>query len=123
MYMSIENVKNFFEKLQDDKELQNELTSIYKGKQREIKTKIVKIGSEVGYEFSEADFHEMIEEITDSMQQSEQLDDNQLEEIAGGNEAAWDTLTQINYTVCVFTAVHHCDLEMYLRKTEKEESL
>lgn len=117
--MSKENVKLFFEKIQTDEEMQKKLKNIYKEDSEDVQAKIVKLGTEAGYPFNEADVREVVDETNNRILQSEELDDTQLETVVGGKTAAWSALSEYEFTACLHSTVQDCDPEQFLYKLKR----
>lgn len=81
--MSKENVQLFFEKVKEDEELQKVVNQLFETSEREIRMGFIQLGSDLGYFFSEADLV-AFQRDNIIVEREGQLNDNQLERIAGG---------------------------------------
>lgn len=82
--MSRESVKLFFEKVREDEDLQGKMKELYSENQLRLQESIIKLGAESGCNFSAEDMQQLAQETAVMMQKNEELDDAQLEEVAGG---------------------------------------
>lgn len=83
--MSKENVKLFFEKVEQDEQLQERLKKVQTENKAKAQASIVNIGKETGYDFSTEDLQQVAQEVVASIQQNEELDDAALEAVSGGS--------------------------------------
>ncbi len=86
--MSKETVKEFFVKLEEDKELQEKFKSEIKDVNQEseeaVGGKIVGIAKEAGFEFSMDDLLSARKDLLDQVNENTELDDSSLKAVAGG---------------------------------------
>lgn len=77
--MSVEQVKKFYEQIQEEEDLQSE----FEGPETEeaLVEKAVALGSEHGFEFSAEDVKTVMEQ---ARAEAEELDEAELEDVAGG---------------------------------------
>lgn len=87
--MSVENVKQFLLKVQEDKEVQTRLASLHATSQEEIMKGLIDLAAELGYSFNETDLQRMIAEVSSNMEQTTELEEKELEAIAGGRTEKW----------------------------------
>jgi predicted ribosomally synthesized peptide with nif11-like leader len=87
--MSVENVKSFYKRLEEDEEFRAEIAKDETLKDLDI-GKLVTVASKDGYEFTETDFEKAKEEYGDT-----ELSEAELEKVAGG----------LGYGVCVFVGI------------------
>lgn len=108
--MSKENVKLFLQKVSEDVQLQQKVKGLYAENQENIQESIVKLGIENGYDFSKEDMQQLAQETAAALQQNGELDDAQLEAVAGGRGFGVGDLIFISImslgTACLASAVH-----------------
>lgn len=83
--MSKENVKLFFEKVQEDEELQQHLYRLTGEKREEHAEKTVEVAREYGYTFSKEDLGEIVIEKLSTVVERGELSEEELEAVTGGN--------------------------------------
>ena len=96
--MSKTNVQLFFEIARSDQDLQNKIKTLLTEKKEQSLENLVTLGSEVGYEFSKEDLLQVVKETAAKMNQGE-LDDDQLEAVAGGDTPGWVALSIGSYGI------------------------
>lgn len=87
--MSFENAEKFYEKVQADQGLQQKIGELAKENPQGITTVIINTAKENGYEFNEAEMKAFIAEEAKKVNFSGELDDTELESVAGGGKWAW----------------------------------
>ena len=85
--MSKENIALFYEKVKDDQGLQEIIKGLAGKSQEEVIGAVVKLGGENGFHFTAEDLKAYAEEKAAEHNQSGELDDSQLEAVAGGGSA------------------------------------
>lgn len=104
-----ENVRQFFNKAEEDLRLQKALKEIIVEGDQHGLAQVVKLGAETGFTFNESALREIIAETVASIEQNGELNDSELEAVAGGNQKYWDELSKIQYTLCVHSAINRCN--------------
>lgn len=77
--MSAEDLENFFEQVSKDEDLKSEFDGLED--QEAIVEKALQLGEEQGYEFTEEEVHRVIQQ---TMDESGELSEEQLEQVSGG---------------------------------------
>lgn len=90
--MSKENVKLFMEKMQTSEELQEKVKELYSKNRTSFQEGIIKLGTESGCEFSAEDLQQLAEIKAEALHQHGELDDSQLENVAGGYGNLWHSI-------------------------------
>ena len=80
--MSVEQVKEFYEQVSEDEDLQSEFEGLES--EEAVVEKTVALGSEHGFEFNAEDVKNALKQ---ARAEAEELDDADLEDVAGGSSA------------------------------------
>lgn len=83
--MSSENIALFYEKVEQDDRLQEQVASMIKEEQSKLNEQVVNIASENGFTFSNEDVQQFIKQSLHSHRADGELDDGELEHVAGGS--------------------------------------
>lgn len=84
--MSKENIQSFFESLQEDSKEQEQILTA--PDLSTLSSTTVKLGRDAGYEFTEEEFDSFLTEIDEAVQPPEELSEEDLESVAGGDKVA-----------------------------------
>lgn len=104
--MSIDNVKMFFKKIGEDQELLDKVKGLHDEHQENLRASLVKLGADAGYPFDTEDLERFRQEIMADTGLNEELDDAQLEAVAGGSEELWIFISVTTLgIVCAFSAL------------------
>jgi predicted ribosomally synthesized peptide with nif11-like leader len=82
--MSMENAKAFYEKVKVDQGLQQKIGSLVQQDPAGMEAAIIKVAGESGFQFSLAELKEFLKKTAESESQSRELNDAELESVAGG---------------------------------------
>lgn len=83
--MSLENAKAFYQKVKGDQDLQQKIGQFAKEDPKGIEAIIIKTAKENGFEFTEKEMKTFIAEETAKVNSNGELNDSELEAVAGGN--------------------------------------
>lgn len=100
----------FIRKVQSDEELQARIKSLVLSSHRSIQKGILALGTESGFHFTLEDLQQFAREAAAALYQDGELDEAQLEAVAGGNTEAWAALSVLFVGVgCLVTVIFKCD--------------
>lgn len=97
--MSQENVRLFFTKVKEINELQEQLKSLQQTAGGDLLSQAVNLGAEHGYEFTEEEMRDELQQISISTVEEGELSDEQLEAVAGGG-CPYCMTTKGSYCMC-----------------------
>lgn len=83
--MSLEHIKLFYEKMEQDERLKENISRFILEEQDNFSDKIANLGEISGYHFTKEEFRQVINEVFQAIQISDGLDDSVLEEVTGGS--------------------------------------
>ena len=101
--MSRENVKLFFQKVREDAELQEQLRCLYARIYEYMQKNLVNLGVRLGYDFSLEDLEQLMQETAATLQKKGELDDAELEAVAGRSTASEWTWVYRQYQNVMYT--------------------
>lgn len=84
--MSMENAGAFYKKVKGDRELQQKIGELAKENPTGIETIIIKVAEENGFQFTLEEMRAFINELAAAEPKSGELNDAELEAVAGGNK-------------------------------------
>jgi predicted ribosomally synthesized peptide with nif11-like leader len=82
--MSVENVREFMKKVENDPSLQKMLQSVPKGGGQWSVTELVKVGAKSGFQFTALDYEDAVNQILSEKHAAGALNDAELALISGG---------------------------------------
>lgn len=91
--MSMENAKTFYEKVKVDEGLQQRIGQLAKEDPKGIGAVIIRTAKENGFDFSEEELKVFIEERAKTINSNGELNDSELESVAGGKLIHWIILS------------------------------
>ena len=115
--MSKDNVELFLHKVNEDVKLQEKIKHLYAENQENMQASLIKLGADAGYHFSKEDLERFNQEMVPNKKQNGELDEAQLEAVAGGNnDEHWIILSILSVGIlCALSgigrAVSGCTLD------------
>lgn len=103
--MSMEKAREFYEKVNSDKVLQQKIGELVKEDPKQMGSIIIKTAKENGFEFNEEEMKTFMAEKAKTVNSGQELSDNQLESVAGGGKSDWivESIASIG-TACAVSA-------------------
>jgi predicted ribosomally synthesized peptide with nif11-like leader len=94
--MSIETVKQFWEKARSDQAIQAKLNAVQGDQKEKSLSEVLRIAAGAGFDFTAADYESAVRESLCQQHAAGQLSDQELEKVAGGiTKAATCTCSNI----------------------------
>lgn len=87
--MSRANVELFFRKINEDAALQEKIKHLFAANRENVLAGFVALGAEIGCNFSAEEIQQYMREIQQQEEQQGELDEAELEAVAGGNTGLW----------------------------------
>ena len=103
--MSVENVKNFYAKVNEDESLQQQLKELARTSAEESTQALIQLANEQGFSFDNNDLEAFFAETAKNLSPTGELSEAELDAVAGGNTPAWILASVLNYWYCFASAI------------------
>jgi len=103
--MSVDNVKNFYAKVNEDESLQQQLIELARTSAEESMQALIQLANEQGFSFDNNDLEAFFAETAKNLSPTGELSEAELDAVAGGNTPAWILASVLNYWYCVASAI------------------
>ena len=103
--MSTENVRLFVQKVREDEALREKIARLGQESRENMKGVLVRLGEEAGLPFSTEDLERYQREIVAQYRAAGELDDAQLEAVAGGDWWLIFSFIPATFALCALSAV------------------
>jgi|LFRM01.1.fsa_nt_gb predicted ribosomally synthesized peptide with nif11-like leader len=113
--MSVDNVKNFYAKVNEDESLQQQLIELARTSAEESMQALIQLANEQGFSFDNNDLEAFFAETAKNLSPTGELSEAELDAVAGGDGETWALASIINVYICVVSliqkAISSCGLD------------